>query len=204
VLIDTAGVAEAPPIPGPPLPADLAQAAQQATGRESAAADLVLLCLDSTRTLEPWEKEQLLALDQRHIVVWTKSDLQSHLNGGPDGPAGPDLHADPNPALRVSSITTSSRTGAGLVELKRAISAALQPASSEGGVIAATSDRCRESLRLADEALVRALAVARASQGDELIAAELRLALDDIGRVIGAVYTDDILDRVFSRFCIGK
>jgi tRNA modification GTPase len=32
----------------------------------------------------------------------------------------------------------------------------------------------------------------------------VRSALDDLGRVVGAVYTDDVLDRIFSRFCIGK
>ena len=40
--------------------------------------------------------------------------------------------------------------------------------------------------------------------GDELVAADLRLAVDELGRVVGAVVTDDILDRIFSRFCIGK
>jgi tRNA modification GTPase len=40
--------------------------------------------------------------------------------------------------------------------------------------------------------------------GDELIAAEIRAALDAIGVVVGAVWADDVLDRVFSQFCIGK
>ena len=40
--------------------------------------------------------------------------------------------------------------------------------------------------------------------GEELVGSELRVALDALGKVVGAVYTDDILDRVFSRFCIGK
>jgi len=40
--------------------------------------------------------------------------------------------------------------------------------------------------------------------GDELIAAEVRVALDELGKVVGAVYTDDVLDRIFSRFCLGK
>ena len=39
---------------------------------------------------------------------------------------------------------------------------------------------------------------------EELVAAELRVALEELGRVAGAVYTDDVLDRIFSRFCIGK
>ncbi len=40
--------------------------------------------------------------------------------------------------------------------------------------------------------------------GEELVAAELRAAIDELGHVVGAVYTDDLLDRIFSRFCIGK
>ena len=40
--------------------------------------------------------------------------------------------------------------------------------------------------------------------GDELIAVELREAVDHLGRIAGRVFTDDILDRIFSRFCIGK
>jgi tRNA modification GTPase len=38
----------------------------------------------------------------------------------------------------------------------------------------------------------------------EILALELRTALDELGELVGAVYTDDLLDRVFSRFCIGK
>jgi tRNA modification GTPase len=38
----------------------------------------------------------------------------------------------------------------------------------------------------------------------EILALELRTALDQLGEMVGAVYTDDLLDRIFSRFCIGK
>jgi tRNA modification GTPase len=40
--------------------------------------------------------------------------------------------------------------------------------------------------------------------GDEIVALELRESLEQLGRVLGTVYTDDILGRIFSRFCIGK
>jgi tRNA modification GTPase len=46
------------------------------------------------------------------------------------------------------------------------------------------------------------LAAARA--GDELVAAEVRTALEELGKIVGAVYTEDVLDRIFGRFCIGK
>ena len=60
-----------------------------------------------------------------------------------------------------------------------------------------------ESLRLAGHSLQRARDVAQTGQ-EELVAAEVRVALDELGKVVGAVYTDDLLDRIFSRFCIGK
>jgi tRNA modification GTPase len=102
------------------------------------------------------------------------------------------------------AIRTSSITGEGLNDLRRAIGAALDAAPTEAGVVASTGERCRESLRQASAALARAQAAATIRSDEELIAAEIRVALDDLGSVAGAVYTDDILDRVFSRFCIGK
>jgi tRNA modification GTPase len=75
---------------------------------------------------------------------------------------------------------------------------------SSGLCISSTAARCEESLRLAAESLERGIEVLSVAGGEELIAAELRLALHELGRVAGTVYTDDILDRIFSRFCIGK
>ncbi len=40
--------------------------------------------------------------------------------------------------------------------------------------------------------------------GDEFVAAELRAAVDALGEVLGVVYHDDLLGRIFGRFCIGK
>jgi tRNA modification GTPase len=40
--------------------------------------------------------------------------------------------------------------------------------------------------------------------GDELVAAEVRVALAALGNVVGHVAADDVLDRIFSQFCIGK
>ncbi|OYV88372.1 MAG: hypothetical protein B7Z73_08645 [Planctomycetia bacterium 21-64-5] len=59
-------------------------------------------------------------------------------------------------------------------------------------------------MRQAAEGLVRARGVVQSAAGDELVAAELRGTLHHLGEVAGEVYTDDILDRIFSRFCIGK
>jgi tRNA modification GTPase len=110
-----------------------------------------------------------------------------------------DLRSPPYPA---AFLPTSSRTGEGIADLRRRIAAALE--SQPGDAVPTTAARCRESLALAIAALRRAISAAEEQAGEEFVAAEIRAALDDLGQVLGAVYTDDILDRIFSRFCIGK
>ena len=73
-----------------------------------------------------------------------------------------------------------------------------------GQVVAATADRCCESIRLAADAVHTAADAAERNVGDELVAGELRVALGELGKVVGTVYTDDLLDRIFKTFCIGK
>jgi tRNA modification GTPase len=59
-------------------------------------------------------------------------------------------------------------------------------------------------VRLAESALQAARFSIESGGGDELVAVELRAALAELGKVVGAVYTDDLLDRIFKTFCIGK
>lgn len=130
------------------------------------------------------------------VVVLTKSDLASHERATP-----------PEPGEGVPIVATSSRTGQGLDALRAVLRTLLVqagPGPSRSRVVTATADRCRESLRLAEAALGRAAQTVAARRGDELVAAELRTALHELGHVVGAVYTDDILDRIFKTFCIGK
>jgi tRNA modification GTPase len=88
--------------------------------------------------------------------------------------------------------------------LKRAIQCALSHAWGAEPGVDLTAERSGHSLQAAAEALTRAQRLNAAAEGEELVAAELRLALVELGRVAGTVYTDDVLDRIFSRFCIGK
>ena len=110
-----------------------------------------------------------------------------------------DLFSSPHPP---NFISTSSRTGEGISELRHRIAAELS--CQPGDAVPITAARCRESLSLAAVALRRAIAAASDKAGEEFVAAEVRVSLDDLGQVLGAVYTEDILDRIFSRFCIGK
>jgi tRNA modification GTPase len=181
LLVDTAGVE--PVVDGPA--AEVRRSAQAAAQWQSQAAQVRVLCLDSTRPLNAWEQAELASPDPSRVVVHTKSDA-------------PQQTDCPPPAL-----ATSAWTGEGIAALREQLRRQVLAAGGEAGeVVAGTAARCRESLRLAAECLARAGEVL--SQGQELVAAELRLALDELGKAAGAVYTDDLLDRIFSRFCIGK
>jgi tRNA modification GTPase len=119
------------------------------------------------------------------LEVWTKSDLVS-------APGTADL------------LATSAATGAGLAALRAAIARFLRARAADGDLPSSTGARCRESLTRAGQALQSASATLLEGGGDELVAIDVHLALDELGKVVGAVVTDDILDRIFSRFCIGK
>lgn len=181
-LVDTAGRTPEP------LHDPLAEAADRLAARESGTALVTLLCLDATRPLYDWEWRQVQQLPtSRRLILLTKCDR----------PRRTDYSGE--------CLETSAALGVGLDALREALRNAFanaQPVPAE--VVASTAARCRKSIDLAAAAIRRAEEVAWSGAGEELLAAELRLALDELGKVVGAVYTDDVLDRIFSRFCIGK
>jgi tRNA modification GTPase len=113
-----------------------------------------------------------------------------------------DLGVGPAPSNRLS---VSAWTGAGIPELQAHIRRSLEDRPQErAAVLSSTLARCQGSLTAASAALERALELVGQPGQDELIAIELRQGLAALGEICGAVYTDDLLDRIFSRFCIGK
>jgi tRNA modification GTPase len=122
----------------------------------------------------------------RLLFVRTKADL------APPSDVGDEL-------------AISARTGCGLETLQQAVAAKLaEPHVRSPQLLGSTAARCRESLSNAILALQHARQEADDDAGEELVVFELREALDHLGRILGAVYSDDVLDRIFSRFCIGK
>jgi tRNA modification GTPase len=200
----------------------LSDAAQQMTIEQAEQADLRLLCLDATREPNAWERSQLAA-GERQLVVLTKCDAaeterivqaQSRTQGRLPATGELESVVAAIPGLGAADgsapllLQTSAVTGTGLDALKSAIREHLTridaAAIDSTGAVAATAIRCHESLRLAAECLSRASEIAAVSGGEELIAAEMRASLVELGKVVGTIYTDDILERIFSRFCIGK
>lgn len=106
---------------------------------------------------------------------------------------------------KVPQVVLSARTGEGLEQLLNLILNELaKQRRGSRDFIGSTAARASSSLLRADEALRQASSACQASLGDEVVAVEIREALDALGEIVGAVVTDDLLDRIFSRFCIGK
>ena len=171
--------------------------AQSLAKRSRDLADLPVLCLDASRQITRWERAQL-ASGRAVIVVANKADceLTPGFRDSLIGVSEPPL---------ASPLYLSAHSGQGLQSFRDQVGDILhRTADCENRVVATTAQRCRESLRETQQALAAARDLARLDGGHELIAAEVRNALVGLGHVLGAVYTDDILDRVFQRFCIGK
>ena len=173
-LVDTAGAEEPRGV--------IEGRAQEARGGQSTLADLLLDCRAADA---PVVESPDHPADRPRLAVWTKADVS------------------PSPSL-VGPIPTSASTGEGLDDLRLAIAKILRSRSVEADLPAGTAARCGESLARAGRSLGAAAETLRCRGGDELVAVDLRQALDDLGRVVGAVVTDDLLDRIFRRFCIGK
>ena len=104
------------------------------------------------------------------------------------------------PGATTASIATSARTGAGLDALRSALADAASRATPKSTAAAQLGSARAELLVEAE----RALAGAAGETAPELVAANLRIALDRLGEVAGAIPPDDVLGRLFAHFCIGK
>jgi tRNA modification GTPase len=159
---------------------DIIDEQAQRLGREQVTrADLVLWCVESTQ----WRAEPRKRPDDvgDSLIVLTKLDL---------------LH------IECEHPTTSAVTGHGVDNLRKLLAERSKSARSRS--LAPSLSRCRHHVEKGLAHLKAAHHIVLFDDPAELLALELRLALDQLGEMVGAIYTDDLLDRIFSRFCIGK
>lgn len=149
--------------------------AQALRDEQAARADLVLVC--HAPDVTPLDQVS----DRPRLDVATKADLG--ISRG---------------------LVTSSATGMGLDTLRSAIASALRSQLADTDVLASTGARCRDSLLGAGRALRNASGCLMLGGGEDLVAVDLRLAVESLGQVVGDVAPDEVLDRIFRRFCIGK
>lgn len=155
--------------------------------RAMADADLTLVVVDISAPLETEDRELIRrAVDQgRYIVAGNKCDL---------GYAGVE-----------NAVAVSALTGEGIAELRRAIIDAIAPQGrieQDGGFI--TSLRHEMLLKESRDALEQARSAVTHGIPHEMLLLDLYAALRPIDAITGATTADDILNRIFSTFCIGK
>jgi tRNA modification GTPase len=183
-LVDTAGLREARDV--------VEVEGIRRTEQKISLADLVLLVVDSTRnpdTLDFSALERCVGLAT--FVVYTKVDLKTSVES--------DCF-DSLPTYRISS-----KTGEGLDGLREGISTFLAAdylSSSESVML--TERRHYDALLNCLGPIDRALKSCADTYNLELLAFDLREALYFLGQISGETTTEDILDDVFSGFCIGK
>jgi tRNA modification GTPase len=102
-------------------------------------------------------------------------------------------------------VAVSAKTGEGLDNLVRAVKTAAGAGSEmQGSAQWMMNVRHQGALQRAHEALVQAVQAAQTDRYEECVAMELQNALQALGEIIGESTTEDLLDHVFSKFCIGK
>ncbi|MBT3267036.1 tRNA uridine-5-carboxymethylaminomethyl(34) synthesis GTPase MnmE [Candidatus Poribacteria bacterium] len=160
--------------------------------RRAEHADVVVGVLDLSQPVEAEDREILALLAARvRILVANKADLVRAW--------------EPEEALGDGVVVVSATLGDGLPKLVTAIaSAAAGPDAQTSEPPAVTNARHVEALRHAAESLGHARRTAFEGLPPELIAVDLRGALNAVGLILGDTATEDVLERIFSQFCIGK
>ena len=152
-------------------------------------ADLLLVCFDAAAPLTEEDLALLRETEGRpRIAVCNKSDLPALWS------------AETLAAQGISACTVSAETGEGLASLRHAIAVRVAP-EQESALV--TNARHIEALQLA----AAAVAEARQNAGGaelELVATDLREALSALGQITGRTAAADLIERIFSKFCVGK
>ncbi|HEU4805161.1 MAG TPA: tRNA uridine-5-carboxymethylaminomethyl(34) synthesis GTPase MnmE [Nitrobacter sp.] len=189
MLIDTAGIRET----DDPVEQEGVRRARERAG----SADLVLWLADDDGGVGPSQR-----VGEGGAPLWlvrNKIDLSSRKNDG----ANPEqLEANSGQGGSSRHFRISAARGDGVDELVAALTAFSDSWFGSGETAVVTRLRHRNILQDAAASLARSQVLI--GQGDELIAEEIRIAIQLIGRLLGRVDIDDILDSLFRDFCIGK
>lgn len=147
-------------------------------------ADLVLFIYDASRGMNDEDTAILdLIKNKNHLVIANKCDLTNKPASG--------------------AINISVETGAGIEELKARIKEIVCNFSSEDTEFI-TNKRQQDCLYKCRESLIQALNAAQIGELQDLISIDLKSALLFLDEITGEVITDEILENIFSHFCIGK
>lgn len=184
ILVDTAGVREAQD--------EIEVEGIRRSHSAVATADLLFHVFDRS---EPWTSEDQRLWEEfaprRRLLVLNKADLPPRLV---------------LPACDAPHVEISCRTGEGLEALKDALENLVWAGRPRGEAApeALINARHQQILLRARTALDHAVQALHESVPLDLVAVDLRAATEAVGEIVGQTATEDLLDIIFSRFCIGK
>jgi tRNA modification GTPase len=177
-LVDTAGVRDTVDV--------VEQQGVERAVRSREAADLVLVVIDSSTTLDLADRDLLdRTASMSRVLVANKADLQVQ-------------------ASVLGALPVSAKSGDGLEELRRAIVERLTGGEALRDTAALTNFRQIDLLKAVHAIIERAREVADRCAPEEFILADLHRARARLGEVLGVGASDDVLEHIFTRFCIGK
>ena len=189
-LVDTAGIR--------PTDDVVEQAGIQRSRKILADADLILLMLDATAPLDDFWRQLITDnLGRPLLLLLNKSDVAADKMA--------DLAAELGVlAPGVPQLILSAKQGDGLEQLKDAVSAMLLSQSTGEPLSGLINERQRAALLTAAQALQDAAARNDLYFDADLLSVDLQTAWQSLAEISGQAAADDIIERVFSRFCLGK
>lgn len=204
VFIDTAGLREG---------RDEIEVEGIRRSRESLSrAEFILQVLDASEPLTSADNIYLTEFaDKKRILVRNKVDLPQKLNVAELERLSPTRRVPGNESQRAGSeigapvVDVSCTTGQGIEALKDAIKLLVWSGEIRFDMFQVMiNSRHQDALRRTREATVLTLDALRANLSLDLVAVDLHVAVNAVGEVVGKTTTEDLLDSIFSQFCIGK
>jgi len=219
-IMDTAGIRHARD--------EIEMAGIERTRKSIGLADLVLFVIDLSVPLSDEDRhigENLVG--KKVIIVANKCDLSqvvseieirelwaSCLAGSKGegetvlvGSSNPSSRAYDNPSLLENPplIKASATERIGIKELQELIYHLFMKGEvSISDALLVTNIRHQDGLARAEESLKKGVEACKSGKSEEFIAFDLRKALEALGEIVGETATEDILNRIFSKFCVGK
>jgi tRNA modification GTPase len=158
-------------------------------------ADLVLLVIDQSRPLQSEDLELLARVQKKKaVVVLNKIDLPARVNE----------EAFERAAVGLTRVRISALKGDGIEELRKAIRDEITTEIDTSDLGVAPSLRHKEALDRASGHFQKSVSNLREGLPFEIVAADLQEGLEALGEIVGETTNEEVLDRIFSRFCIGK
>lgn len=188
-LVDTAGLRATAD--------EIERVGVEITKKKAEEAELIIVLVDGSTNLDSDDFEVLNSIQRdKAILVINKGDLPQRVNKEELFRFVP----------KERMINTSAKLSWGIEELKDKIYEVLlgRKGHREGSEIILTELRHKAALQKSKSNLFRFLDAIERGESPEFLAVDLRSAIDSLGEITGEITTEDILGKIFSKFCIGK